>query len=53
VALKTRPPKFTQAQLHYWKVMTPFTTALTADLERSGAFADTWTDPKRRLEMEE
>jgi hypothetical protein len=53
VALKTRPPKFTQKQLHYWNVMAPFHTALTAELERSGALAGTWTDPKRRLEMGE
>jgi hypothetical protein len=32
--MKTRPAKFTQEQLHYWKVMTPFNTALAAELER-------------------
>jgi hypothetical protein len=53
MALKTRPPKFTQAQFHYWNVMAPFNTTLTAELERSGALTGTWTDPKRRLEMGE
>jgi hypothetical protein len=49
--METRPEKFTQEQLHYWKVMAPFNTALAAELKRVGMPAGTWADPKRRLEI--